>query len=97
MDFSANHVGFVVASYALLLASSANLDPSRDFTLPNPRWNRRRHRRATTRQLIQQIRQDLWGQALHFSGFASTTPPTPSLENSIANPYHAVIHASRFG
>ena len=92
-----NVTGVAVAAYAMLLAASRNLDPSRDFTLPNPRWNRRHYCRATTRQLIQQFRHDLWGRALHFSGFVSTTTQTRSANNSIANPYHAVIHASRFG
>lgn len=92
-----NVTGVAVAAYAMLLASSRNLDPNRDFTLPNPRWNRRHYCRATTRQLIQQHRYDLWGQALHFSGFVSATPQARSPENSLSNPYHAVIHASRFG
>lgn len=92
-----NVTGVAVAAYAMLLASARNLDPRRDFTLPNPRWNRRHSTRATTRQLIQQIRQDLWGQALNFSAFVSATPQTRNPENALANPYHAVIHASRFG
>ncbi|MDZ7637040.1 MAG: hypothetical protein U5J83_02095 [Bryobacterales bacterium] len=61
-----NVTGVAVAAYALLLASSHNLDPSRDFTLPNPGWNRRHHSRATTRQLIQQLRQDLLGASPAF-------------------------------
>jgi hypothetical protein len=92
-----NVTGVAFAAYDMLLACSRNLDPSRDFTLPNPRWNRRHYTRATARQLIQQLRQDLWGQALHFSGFVSASPQRRSSENSIANPYHAVTHASRFG
>jgi hypothetical protein len=92
-----NVTGTAVAAYALLLASSRNLDPNHDFTLPHPRWNRRRYCRPTTRQLIQQLRHDLWGQALHFSSFVSASPQTRSPENSLPLPYHAVICASRFG
>jgi len=86
-----------VAAYAMLLASSRQLDPNHDFTLPNPRWNRRRYCRPTTRQLIQQMRHDLWAQALHFSSFVSASPQTRSHENSLPHPYHAVLCASRFG
>src|SRR5690606_1063442 len=35
-----NVTGVAVAAYAMLLTASRNLDPSRDLTLPNPRWNR---------------------------------------------------------
>jgi hypothetical protein len=91
-----NVTGVAVAAYAMLLAASRNLDPSRDLTLPNPRWNRRPRPRVTTRQLIQQMRQDLWGEALSFSGFASTKAAARSPGNDLSNPYHSVMHASRF-
>lgn len=91
-----NVTATAVAAYALMLTASRNLDPKRDLSVPQPRWNRRQQSRVTTRQLIQQMRHDLWGQALTFSGFVSRHGPTRSPSNSLPDPYHAVIHASRF-
>jgi hypothetical protein len=92
-----NVTATAVAAYALLLAAGRHLDPARDFTLPRPRWRRKPRGRATTTQLIQQIREDLWGEALSLSGFASNAAAERSPENSLNNPFHAVLHASRYG
>lgn len=91
-----NVTATAVAAYAMLLAAGRNLDPARDFTLPKPRWRRKHRNRATTTQLIQQMRLELWGHAMTFSGFASKPLPERSPENELSNPFHAVMHASRF-
>ncbi len=87
-----------VASYALLLAA-ARLDSTfgQPFDLPRPKWQRREPHRATTQQLIQQMRFDLWGQALNFSGFESPTSSTQPPRNSFANPASAVLYTSSYG
>lgn len=93
-----NVTATAVAAYAMLLAAGRDLDPARDFTLPKPRWRRKPRRRATTTtQLIQLLRQELWGEALSFCGFASDSRPERSPQNELGNPFHAVLHASRFG
>ena len=85
-----------VAAYALLLAAAhETLPETGSFDLPRPRWQRRQPHRATTQQLIQQIRFELWGRALSFSHFVSTRPSTRSPENSLRDPYPAVFYASR--
>jgi hypothetical protein len=85
-----------VAAYALLLAAAhQTLPETGSFDLPRPRWQRRQPHRATTQQLIQQIRFELWGYALSFSHFVSTRLSSRSPENSLRDPYHAVSYASR--
>jgi len=91
-----NVTATAVAAYALLLAAARNLSPTRDLVLPRPRWQRRPQPRVTTRQLIQQMRFELWGKAMTFSGFVSPHEQTQSPENELGNPFHAVIQASRF-
>jgi hypothetical protein len=91
-----------VACYAKLLLAAAQQygpDATQD-NLPLPKW--RRHRpgaRVTTGDLLRQIRQDLWGQALrqaerNNSHFVKDTPPTtngPKFELSLPN---AIDHAA---
>ena len=91
-----NVTATAVAAYALLLtaAQKSHLD-KQAFALPRPKWQRRKPHRATTQNLIQQMRFELWGQAMRFSHFASKQCSTRSDENSIHNPYHAVFYSSR--
>jgi hypothetical protein len=92
-----NVTAAAVAAYALLLtaAQETHLDNQVEFALPRPKWQRKKPHRATTQNLIQQIRFELWGHAMSFSHFASDQGATRSAENSIHNPYHAVMHSSR--
>lgn len=86
-----------VAAYALLL--TAGRDSScgeQTFSLPRPKWQRRPPVRATTQRLIQQLRYELWGSSLHFSGFVSTCSSTRSPENSLHNPFPALFYSSRY-
>lgn len=91
-----NVTATAVAAYALLLAAAETSSlHSSHLTLPRPKWQRKKPHRATTQSLIQQMRFELWGQAMRFSHFASTHSATRSDENSIHNPYHAVFYCSR--
>lgn len=87
-----------VASYALLLTAAARIDSNfrQPFDLPRPKWQRRQPHRATTQQLIQQMRFELWGRAMNFSGFVSPTSPHQPPRNPCADPASAVFYASRY-
>jgi hypothetical protein len=92
-----NVTATAVAAYALLLAAAQGIKRGKQtgFALPRPKWQRRKPHRATTQSLIQQMRFELWGRAMSFSHFASNRLSTPSAENSLHNPSHAVFYASR--
>lgn len=92
-----NVTATAVAAYALLLAAAQGIHRGKqaEFALPRPKWQRRKPHRATTQSLIQQMRFELWGQAMSFSHFASKPSSTRSAENSLHNPYHAVFYSSR--
>ncbi len=70
-----------VAAYALLLLAAAQTYGPQGMpdTLPRPAWRKNQPRsRATTMDLIQQLRWDLWAHGLRsttFSGFSSTSVP----------------------
>jgi pterin-4a-carbinolamine dehydratase len=92
-----NVTATAVAAYALLLAAAEQSRlRARDLTLPRPKWQRKEPKRATTQNLIQQMRFELWGQAMSFSHFVAKQSPTRSAENSLHHPYHAVMYSSRF-
>jgi hypothetical protein len=91
-----NVTATAVAAYALLLTAAQRLQPGdQTFALPRPKWQRRKPHRATTQNLIQQMRFELWGKAMSFSHFAAQQGTTRSHINSIHNPYHAVMYSSR--
>jgi len=92
-----NVTATAVAAYALLLAAAQGINRAKpaEFALPRPKWQRKQPHRATTQSLIQQMRFELWGHTMSFSHFASKRPATPSAENSLHNPSHAVLYASR--
>jgi len=86
-----------VAAYALLLAAAQRVSPRDDScSLPRPKWQRRPPIRATTPRLIQQLRYELWGHALHFSGFVSSSASLPSPTNLLPVPDSALLYASRY-
>lgn len=62
-----------VAAYALLLTAATKLYGIRQHhdLLPPPKWRKQKQTRASTQNLLQQLRHDLWGRAIHFSDFAS--------------------------
>jgi SRSO17 transposase len=63
-----------VAAYALLLTAATRLygiDGHPEHLTP-PKWQRYHPPRASTQNLIAQLRHDLWGQAINYSHFVST-------------------------
>lgn len=92
-----NVTAMQVAAYALLLAAARRVSPRDDAcSLPRPKWQRRPPVRATTQRLIQQLRFELWGETLHFSGFVSSSRSTRSAENTLPNPRSALLYACRY-
>ncbi len=88
-----------VASYAIVLlaatrAFGVNGSPA---SLPRPKWRQATPRpRASTADLLNHLRFELWGRAIatsHFSGFAATSPPTTTLENLYPSPYTTLFYA----
>lgn len=92
-----NVTAMQVAAYALLLAAAQRVS-SRDDScaLPRPKWQRRPPLRATTPRLIQQLRFELWGEALDFSGFASGSHSPRSPKKTLPNLRSALFYASRY-
>jgi hypothetical protein len=76
-----NAPALAVAAYAMLLLASVNTYGKRGFPdrLQQAKWYRRKKKdRATTNELINQLRRELWSEALnpeHFSDFTSRGAP----------------------
>ena len=76
-----NAPALAVAAYAMLLLASVNTYGKRGFPdrLEQAKWYRRKKKdRATTNELINQLRRELWSEALnpeHFSHFTSRAAP----------------------
>lgn len=87
-----------VAAYALLLAAAEKTSCAGDkpLTLPRPKWQRRKSPRATTQQLIQRMRYELWGRAMNFSPFVKTSAPTQGEKNPLRSPQSALFYPSRY-
>jgi hypothetical protein len=67
-----NLTGTAVAAYAMLLTAADDCRQTKTPCqhLPQPKWRRQKQcRRATTMDLIQNLRYELWARALHFSDF----------------------------
>ena len=84
-----------VASYAMLLLSMARTSPN---PLPPPKWagNTAPHRQST-QQAINQLRGEVWGQALgltNFSDLVTSTPPVTSSEKFTPHLPSALLYAS---
>ena len=75
-----NTPALAVASYAMLLLASVKTygAEGKPDTFPSPLWYQRKpEKRATTNELINQLRWELWSATLKmsFSGFSPTTAP----------------------
>jgi hypothetical protein len=76
-----NAPALAVAAYAMLLVASVNTYGTRGFPdrLEQAKWYRRKKKdRATTNELINQLRRELWSEALnpdHFPHFTSRAAP----------------------
>ena len=88
----------IVAAYAwLLLAARQTWGPAGfPDALPPPKWRARRSKpRATTLDLIQHLRAELWGEGLRrFCGFPSNPSPTPTPQKLSAALPTALLYAS---
>ncbi|KAF0153814.1 MAG: hypothetical protein FD159_2759 [Syntrophaceae bacterium] len=89
---------FAVASYSLLLLAGANTYGVNGLpdALPPPKWRKKKKPRASTANLISQLRYDLWSEALgftHFSGFASGHSPSTKPEKFKPHLPSAVLYA----
>ena len=65
----------VVAAYAMLLTAAWQTfgASGKPDGLPPPKWRKKDTLRASTQSLINQLRMDVWAQAIRFCGFASGT------------------------
>ena len=91
-----NAPALAVAAYAiLLLASIKTYGPEgRPDTLKSPRWyNRKPKQRASTLELINQLRLELWSSSIQ-SNFQRLSPQ-PSLTHNPPNPDHP-LHSALF-
>ena len=72
-DSVGNVPALSVAAYALLLTAATKLYglSKENDLLPPPKWRKQKQTRASTQNLLQQLRHDLWGRAIQFSHFAS--------------------------
>jgi hypothetical protein len=83
-----NAPALAVAAYALLLLASVNAYGKNGVPdrLEQAKWYRRKKKdRATTNELINQLRRELWAEALnpeHFPHFRSSRPPDQKCEKS---------------
>ncbi len=88
----------IVAAYAwLLLAARPTWAPAGfPDALPPPQWRARRSKpHATTLDLIQHLRAELWGHGLRrFCGFPPTPSPTPTPKKLSAALPTALLYAS---
>lgn len=75
-----------VAAYALLLLAGVQAygADGAPHNLPRPAWRRReKPRRATTSDLINQLRPELWGQAIASAGVTHFTPLSPDTQKCL--------------
>lgn len=70
-----NVTATAVAAYAMLTlaAELCRQEAIPTQHLPAPKWQRKKVRRATTMNLIQNLRHELWGRSIHFSSFVNNT------------------------
>lgn len=92
-----NVTSVAVAAYAMLLLAAhqsqqAEVPPQ---YLPPPRWQNKEPRRATTAAIIRNLRHELWGQSVHFSGFEVRRQVDTKPEKCRTNMESAVFYAAR--
>ena len=95
-----NAPGFFVAAYGMLLVAAARAFglSGGAHRLSPPKWRSKKHKlRASTSDLIQHLRGELWGEALgasNFSGFTTPKPPGEKPEKIIPDLRGAVLYAT---
>jgi len=70
---------FQVASYAMLLLSMNRSPDSNANSLPPPKWASQAPPRQSTQNAINQLRGEVWGQALGLTNFSDLLISTPSI------------------
>lgn len=93
-----NVTGCAVAAYAMLLAAAAqchkqNLDYDH---LPAPKWQRLKSCRPTTMSLVQNLRHELWGRSIHFSGFMVERGNNTKPQKCLFSPRSALLYSARY-
>lgn len=85
-----------VAAYAALLTAALSLHglSSDALQLAPPKWRRQHPRRATTQDLITQLRHDLWGDAFNLSHFAYQNRPQTNPEKNRPPLHSALFYAA---
>lgn len=93
-----NVTATAVAAYAMLLlaAEQCRHEGVPIQHLPPPKWQKRKPRRATTANLIQNLRHELWAHAIHSSSFV--TPPDANTKPKKHKPplHSALFYAARY-
>lgn len=91
-----NATALPVAAYALLLiAHDSCLRKDQNIHhLPAPKWQTKQPRRATTMNLIKNLRHEMWAQSLHFSDFVYQSPANTKPEKCPIDLKSAILHAS---
>jgi len=81
-----------VAAYASLLTAAIKTFGHKGLpdVLPRPKWQNKKPRRASTQQLVNHLRQEVWAASIRFSSFvqhpSNDTKPekrTPSLASAV--------------
>lgn len=90
---------FAVASYAMLLIAAHRAFGEGDVpgAVPPPKWQSPKKIRPTTRDLIGQLRAELWGEAIgksNSSGFTSRPPHVTKPSKSMPDLVSAVLYAA---
>lgn len=93
-----NLTATTVAAYALLhLAADRCRRQGADIDhLPAPKWQSDKPRRATTMNLIQNLRHELWARSIYFSGFACANTKNTKSQKSLLPLETALFSASTY-
>ena len=85
-----------IAAYSALLASSIQAFGVQGIPqqLPRPKWNKKQPRRATTTQLLNLLRHEVWADSIRFSSFESSYQRNSKPEKSIPRLHTALFYAS---
>jgi hypothetical protein len=93
-----NVTACAVAAYAMLLTAATKVKDATDEVpvLPPPKWHRKRSARASTMDLVRNLRNQLLSRSINFSGFAVSQQADTKPEKSYFEPNSAVIYACTY-
>ena len=93
-----NLTATAVAAYAMLLLAAQQCQQNGVNTqhLPNPKWRRKPPRRATTMDLIKNLRHELWARSIYFSGFANKQTQNTNHKKYVPKLQNALFYASHY-